>query len=391
MQIAFIIFPILVLASAFFYLGRRLITHGMADGRLQKLAWRGLLVFFVSVFASVMLSRVYEEWSSPLSWFAYTLLGLLSYVFTFLLIRDIVWMIGWVIRRARSRKATPGEAVDDGRRAYLLQMSNLGILGVASGLTGYGIYEARRRPGIVEVTVPIARLPQAFHGFRIAQITDLHAGLTIGREWIEGVVEEVTALRPDLIAFTGDLVDGSVPYLRDAVEPMARLQAPSGKFFVTGNHEYYSGAEEWVAEARRLGYDVLMNEHRIVERSGASIVLAGVTDHTGGQFFPHHESDPQKAFSGAPSDTARILLAHQPKTIRKTDDLGIDLILSGHTHGGQFFPWNLVATLDQPYLAGLHDHNGTLIYVSKGTGYWGPPVRLAARSEITLITLVAKA
>lgn len=387
MQIAFIIFPILVLSLAFFYLGRRFITHGMTDGRLKKIAWWGLLAFFVSVLASVMLGRVYEQWSGGLSWFAYVLLGLLSFVFTCLLIRDIIWLVGWGMRRLRGR---PQAGVDTARRAQLLQFTNLGILGVSSGLTGYGIYEARRRPGIVEITVPIARLPESFQGFRIIQISDLHAGLTIAREWIEGVVEEIAALRPDLIAFTGDLVDGSVPYLRDAVAPMARLQAPHGKFFVTGNHEYYSGAEEWVAEVRRLGYDVLINEHRVIERGGASIVLAGVTDHTGGQFLPHHESDPRKAVEGAPSDSATILLAHQPRTIRKTGGLGIDLVLSGHTHGGQFFPWNLVTTLDQPYLAGLHNHNGTLIYVSRGTGYWGPPVRLAARSEITVITLVAK-
>jgi predicted MPP superfamily phosphohydrolase len=146
-----------------------------------------------------------------------------------------------------------------------------------------------------------------------------------------------------------------------------------------------------VDEARRLGYDVLLNEHRVVRKNGASIVLAGVTDPSGGQFLPSHASDPALALRGAPGGTVKILLAHQPRTILETGSLGVDLILSGHTHGGQFFPWNLVATLAQPYIEGLHLRDGTWIYVSKGTGYWGPPVRLGARSEITVVTLRAAA
>jgi uncharacterized protein len=390
-QLIWIIFSIAIMAVAFFYLGRRLIPPVVADRRRRRFAWWGLALYFVGALAAMMLGRFNEEWSPLLSWISYPLLGMLSFVFTFLLIRDLLLLvlrgIPWLVRKLRGNT---GDTVDAGRRDQLVYATNLGILGVAGALTGYGLYEARRRPGIVEVTVPIERLPPAFNGFRIVQISDLHAGLTIGRDWIETIVEEMRALRPDLIAFTGDLVDGSVPHLRDAVAPLAGLDAPYGRFFVTGNHEYYSGAEEWVEEIRRIGYDVLLNEHRLVERGGASIVLAGVTDHSGGQFYPSHISDPAKAMLGAPLDTARILMAHQPKSILKTAGLGIDLVLSGHTHGGQFFPWNLVAALDQPYIAGMHEHDGTKIYVNKGTGYWGPPVRLAARSEITVVTLVTR-
>jgi len=194
-------------------------------------------------------------------------------------------------------------------------------------------------------------------------------------------------MKPDLIACTGDLADGSVSYLRDDVAPLAELHAPYGKFFVTGNHEYYSGAEPWIEEVKRMGYNVLLNGHQLISRNGSSIVLAGVTDTSGGDFLSHHHSDPRKALDGAPVDTTRVLLAHQPRTLYAAESSGYDLIICGHTHGGQFFPWNLFATLGQPYIKGLHKHNGTWIYVSKGTGYWGPPVRLGARSEITVFTL----
>ena len=183
----------------------------------------------------------------------------------------------------------------------------------------------------------MVRWKKEFVGFKIVQITDIHARLTVKRDWIETIVAEVHALKPDLIAFTGDLADGSVPHLRGEVAPLGELQAPYGKFFVTGNHEYYSDAEPWVEEARRLGYDVLINEHRLVQRNGASLVLAGVTDYSGGGFLPHHKSDPQAGLDNAPSDTVKVLLAHQPRTLHQAESLGFQLMLSGHTHGGQFF------------------------------------------------------
>lgn len=380
-------------AIGFAYIGRRFITPSSLSKPLKRYAWWGLgLVFLISV-GSVALFRVFEELVDPLSWFVYVVLGFISFVFTFLLIRDLLWLI---LRRIRTlyfaaRKAlqkTPAPQTNSDRRTFLLQMTNLGILGLSASLTAYGIYEARRRPGVINIAVPIERLPKEFDGLRIVQITDIHAGLTVKRDWIETIVAEVDDLQPDLIAFTGDLVDGSVPYLRDHVAPFGELQAPYGKFFVTGNHEYYSGVEPWVEEVQRLGYDILNNEHRLIQRSGSSLVLAGVTDYSGGQFLPEHESDPEAAIRNAPAEMPKILLAHQPRTLHQAESLGFDLIISGHTHGGQFFPWNLVAALGQPVIKGLHRYNGTWIYVSKGTGYWGPPVRLGARSEITIITLI---
>lgn len=381
-----------VLAIGCCYVGWRLIATASLKRPWKQLAWLSLSLMFILPLGSSLLMRTAENLTDPLSWIAYGGLGFLSLVLTLLFIRDILWLLGRggargmsVARRLFAGTGAPPE--DTSRRQFLLQATNVGVLAAAGVLTGYGVYEARRRPGIVRLEIPIARLPKEFMDFRVVQITDIHAGLTVKRDWIESIVEEVGALNPDLIAFTGDLADGSVPHLREDVAPFGRLQAPFGKYFVTGNHEYYSGVEPWVEEARRLGFDVLNNEHRLIQRSGASIVVAGVTDFSGGQFAPAHKSDPKAALIDAPPGMTKVLLAHQPRTLYEADGLGYDLILSGHTHGGQFFPWNLVATIGQPYISGLHNRNGTWVYVSKGTGYWGPPVRLGARSEITVVVL----
>jgi hypothetical protein len=392
MHLIWIAIVLVVLSMGFAYIGWRVIVPAHLEAPGKLIAWTALTLFVILPFASVFFIRYNEKWASSLSWMAYVSLGFLSFIFTLLVLRDIIWLVSlgfekgfFLAQKLFAGTSTP--QFDASRRNFLLQTTNLGVLGAAGILTAYGIYEARRKPGIININVPIAGLPKDFAGFKIVQITDIHAGLTVKRDWIETIVKEVHALKPDLVAFTGDLADGSVPFLRNDVAPFAELQAPHGKFFVTGNHEYYSGAEPWVEEARRLGYDVLMNEHRLVQRNGTAIVLAGVTDYTGGQFLPHHKSDPQAAIHDAPSDSVKILLAHQPRTLNQLESLGFHLMISGHTHGGQFFPWNHVAALGQPYISGLHKHNGTWVYVSKGTGYWGPPVRLGARSEITVITL----
>jgi hypothetical protein len=239
----------------------------------------------------------------------------------------------------------------------------------------------------VTVDVPLAGLAPALEGFRIVQITDIHVGPTIKQEYLQAIVDRVNALQPDVVAITGDLVDGSVAELADHVAPLARLRARHGVFFVTGNHEYYSGVHGWVRELQRLGIRVLHNEHVVLQHADASLVLAGVPDYTGHHFDPAHRSDPAAALQGAPADVPRILLAHQPRTAHAAADAGFDLQLSGHTHGGQFLPWTLLVPLQQPYTAGLHQLGRLWIYVSRGTGYWGPPKRLGAPSEIAELRL----
>jgi predicted MPP superfamily phosphohydrolase len=251
-----------------------------------------------------------------------------------------------------------------------------------------GYLNARRRAPVKTVEVPIAGLPEPLQGFSIAQITDIHVGATIKRDYVERIVDAVNALDADMVAVTGDVVDGSVSRLSPHTEPLGRLSARHGTFFVTGNHEYYSGAHAWIAEMRRLGLSVLLNEHVVLDHDGAAVVVAGVTDLSAHHFDPAHRTDPIRAVAGAPDDAIKVLLAHQPRSALVAQKAGYHLQLSGHTHGGQFFPWNYVVKLFEPFSTGLYRIGELWLYVSRGTGYWGPPKRLGAPSEITHLRLV---
>lgn len=274
-------------------------------------------------------------------------------------------------------------------RAALRYPGAVAVPLLAAAATLVGALGARRCPKVRSIAVPIAGLPPALHGFSIVQITDLHVGATIKRRYLERVVDAVNALDADVIAVTGDLVDGSVPELAPHTEPLARLKARYGAYFVTGNHEYYSGVHGWITELRRLGLAVLVNEHVVLRREDASLIVAGVTDYNAGLFDPAHRSDPAMALAGAPRDAgAKVLLAHQPRSAFAAARAGFDLQLSGHTHGGQIFPWKYLVRLQQPFTAGLHRVGRLRIYISRGTGYWGPPKRLGAPSEISLLRLM---
>jgi hypothetical protein len=309
-----------------------------------------------------------------LTWASLLAIGSFSSLFVLTLIRDVAWLAGAAVG------ASPEEF-----RAY----SALAVPILAALATLIGFINARRRARVRRVDVPIAGLPAPLHGFSIAQISDIHVGATIKREYLDGIVDAVNGLEADMIAVTGDLVDGSVRQLARHTEPLSRLAARHGAFFVTGNHEYYSGAGPWVKEVRRLGLSVLMNEHVVLAHEGASVVVAGVTDYSAGHFDPTQRTDPVAAIAGAPCDAGvKLLLAHQPRSAFAAGPAGFDLQLSGHTHGGQFFPWIYFVRLQQPFTAGLHRLGKLWVYISRGTGYWGPPKRLGAPSEITYLRLV---
>jgi len=331
-----------------------------------------------------------------LVWSGYLGVGFLSFVFTYLVIRDVLWLpagafniIKARISKSAQEKAASNPIENPSRRGFLVNSMNYGIVATAALSTGYGIAEAKQTPAVEEVPVPILGLPESFEGFRIVQITDVHISPTFRRSCVEDIVAVVNTLNADIVALTGDLVDGTVDQLSDDVAPLGQIKSAMGNYFVTGNHEYYSGVRDWIDEIRRRGFTVLINEHRIITGGKGKMLLAGVTDYREGRMLPDHRSDPQKALNAAPETDIKILLAHQPKSIFAAARAGYDLQISGHTHGGQFFPWNFVVGLSQPYISGLHTHADTQIYVSRGTGYWGPPVRVGSPSEITLIKLVS--
>lgn len=312
--------------------------------------------------------------SDLVAWAGLMFMGLFSSLFVLTLLRDVLLLAMMPFGMATGAAPWSAQAV----------------VAVAVLVTAWGYVNARRRARVVSVQVPIAGLPKALQGFTIAQISDIHVGPTIKAPYLQAIVDKVNQLEADVVAVTGDLVDGSVRDLSPHVAPLAGLRSRHGTFFVTGNHEYYSGAHAWIAELRRLGIRVLLNEHTVLQHGGAPLVLAGVADYTAHLFDPAHRSDPQAAMAGAPADaTVRVLLAHQPRSAEAAERAGFDLQLSGHTHGGQFFPWNLFVPLQQPFTAGLHRLRRLWVYTSRGTGYWGPPKRFGAPSEITRLTLVA--
>ena len=318
--------------------------------------------------------------SDRLAWAGLLAMGFFSSLFVFTFLRDVglvigsaidgIWLHGNALQRFRSFSAAA-----------------VPLLAALSTFVGF--LNARRLARVKSVDVPIADLPASLHGFTIVQITDIHIGPTIKRRHLDAIVDAVNDLDADMIAVTGDLVDGSVRHLAEHTQPMSRLTARHGAYFVTGNHEYYSGAVGWIAELRRLGLRVLMNEHVVLQHDGEDVVVAGVTDYSAHHFDPAQRSDPAAAIAGAPPDAGvKLLLAHQPRSAFAAATAGFDLQLSGHTHGGQFLPWNFFVRLQQPFTAGLHRLGTLWVYTSRGTGYWGPPKRLGAPSEITHLRLV---
>jgi len=361
-----------LLGSIYGYAGWRLIPYLPPPAQVSAaLALVFLLLTPLLLFR--LRSRPQLTWlTDPLAWVAYLGMGFFTVCSTLLLLRDIGGLLLGLVY-----------PIDAALNASI----DLATFALALVAVCYGYYQARRTPAVRRVDVPIANLPPALVGLRIVQISDLHIGPTIKAPFVERVVARVAELQPDLIAFTGDLADGTVERLAPHTAALAELTAPLGVYFCTGNHEYYSGVGSWIEQARRLGFDVLLNEGRQIDYGGGRIALAGATDFNAGELVPDHASDPAKALAASDGADVRLLLAHQPRSIEAASQAACHLQLSGHTHGGQFVPWKYAVPLQQPYVAGLHKFRDTWIYVHRGTGYWGPPLRLGAPSEIALLTL----
>jgi len=324
------------------------------------------------------LSRMPQGAGDALAWAGYLAMGIFSSLFVLTLLRDLVLLplALWAVWHPLELGAWK-------------QASAFAVLVSTAFVSLVGLFNARRTARVVPVDVPIAGLPAALSGFRIAQLSDVHVGPTIKRGYLEAIVRRVNALDADLVALTGDIVDGSVEALREHVQPLSALRSRHGSYCVTGNHEYYHGAHGWVREWRSLGLRVLLNANEVIEHGGARLLVGGVTDYSAGHFDEQHRSDPLAAARSAQKVDARLLLAHQPRSAPAAAEAGFDLQISGHTHGGQFLPWNFFVPLQQPFVAGLARLGKLWVYTSRGTGYWGPPLRFGAPSEITLLRLVA--
>ncbi len=383
-----------ILGGMHYYLWARLVRDTAVPGR------RALAVLFVlaalAVPVAVLLARRLSFHATRGAFAVlFTWLGAAFLLCVALLATDLARLL-WTGLRAWIASGPQLAPEDPGRRVFVARTLAGGALLAAGATSAAAVQGATGEPHVVEVPVRLDRLPRPLSGFTLAQISDLHVGPTIGEKHVKRVVDMTNALHPDAVVITGDLVDASVPELRAATQHLARLSAPQGVYFVTGNHEYYAGYGPWAAELRRYGIHLLGNSRvTLGDRGpgGASFDLAGVDDWSVARGLDGHWPALEEALDGRDPDRSLVLLAHQPRGVEEAAAAGVELQLSGHTHGGQLFPWNLVVAAVYPFYRGLYhverDGHAAHVYVSCGTGYWGPPMRLGAPAEVTKIVLTS--
>lgn len=383
-----------IIGLAYYYVGNRLLEGYTISLPLKISFWLfvGLLTLLTP--ASYLSSLFLEDsdWQRTLSFTAFTSLGFVTILFSLMVFHDfsfgIMDGIHWLISLFQSKSPVEQISGDNiNRKEFLMGLLKPAVGLTAISLTGYGFYRAIHKVEIKNVVIPIPDLHPELAGFKIVQISDIHIGPTIKKDFLESIVNRINELNPDFVAITGDLVDGSVHKLKDHISPLGDLKSKYGSYFVTGNHEYYSGVLSWIPEIRNLGINVLLNQNEIIRHGNAKLLVAGVTDYKAHNIIPSHASDPNKAVFSREDSDFKVLLAHQPNSIFEGTKAGFDLQLSGHTHGGQYFPGNFLIHLFQKFVAGLYKHENTWLYVSSGTGYWGPPLRIGAPAEITVISL----
>ncbi|GFG53605.1 metallophosphatase [Mycolicibacterium agri] len=384
-----------VLGAMHLYVWKRLIKDTTARGRMRRVLTAALVVMLLVLVAALVLPKLVGLPESPwVAWPGFVWFGLLVYLFLTLLVLEPVRLVLWVALRRRTRATAEMLPVESAKseesainRRVFIARAGAAVAGAASvGLVGVGMASALGPPQLTRLPVALRRLDPAFDGFRIAVVSDIHLGPLAGRSHAERIVRTINETESDLVAIVGDLVDGTVDKLGAAAEPLQDLAARDGAFFVTGNHEYFvDDTASWLRELDRLGVQPLRNENTAIRRGAAAFDLAGVNDLAGGD-----QSDPpdfDRALAGVDTSRPTILLAHQPVQVTDAAKRGVDLQLSGHTHGGQMWPFHYIVRAAQPALAGLSTVNGTQLYVTRGAGFWGPPVRVGAPPDITVLTL----
>ena len=334
-------------------------------------------LLFAAAFAAMPLLMVFGHGRRHIDWAAATgdtLLGAAWVMFVWSLLGQLLHLV----------LLTAG--VEDPVQSRLVAGA---VVGVVAILLTWGYAEAMRVPRVKKVDVSIARLGPGMDGLRVAVITDTHYGPINRARWSAAVVARINELGADLVCHVGDIADGTVEVRELQASPLASANAALSRVYVTGNHEYFSEAEGWLDYMESIGWVALHNRHVIVERGGDRLVVAGVDDATAqSSGVRGHRADLEAALAGADATLPVLLLAHQPKQVAQAVLAGVDLQLSGHTHGGQIWPFNFLVRLEQPVVHGLSRHaDRTQLYTSRGTGFWGPPFRVFAPSEITLLTL----
>lgn len=387
MMRAYIFFGILLLLTI--YLGLKI---NLLMGGRRSLSVFITLAILISSIAWLFIYRgnnkiLQTTWYPFLLWIGNICMGLVATFLLFSLVLDIVHL--GVSLWDRSAGSSMSDT-DIERRRALFKVSSQGLLMLSVAMAGLGYLTARYGLKIKKVQIPLPQLPSELTDLRIVQISDLHIGLTIDKDYVQRVVDQVMQQKPDMIMITGDMVDGTPENLQERWQPLRQINASSGVFFITGNHEYYSGAESWIALIKDLGFIPLINENKIVSYKNIPVLVAGVTDTSGGQFLPGHAPDTAKARGQDQQAALKILLAHRPEAYLEAEALGFDLQLSGHTHAGQFFPFNMLVMFAHKFYKGLNQYGKLWVYVNQGTGYWGPANRFALPPEITLINFVRK-
>ena len=373
----------IILLGIHTYVWWRLVVQARLPRRWY-VALTSLIVFLFLAGPLTTASRnVWPSVSATFGWISLPWMALCGMTFVALVLLDLSSLFVRGARRAVGRPAPP---VSPERRQFLSRLTGGAAMAIGSASVARGMVSARGEHEIVDVEIKLAKLPKALDGFSIVQLSDLHVGMTIDREFVQKVVDRANALSPDLIVLTGDLVDGRVEDLADDAAPLSQLKSKHGVYAVTGNHEYYSGADAWISELTRHGIKYLRNQHVVI---ADGFTLAGVDDHTARR-EEGHGADYKAALAGRDPAPPVVLLAHQPRQVRRAAEHGVDFQLSGHTHGGQIWPWHYLVRIQQGgLLAGSYEWNGTQLYVTRGCGYWGPPVRLLAPLEITRVILRA--